>query len=664
MSTRKKTKRAESRLSQFVKSVWLFPLIVFIVLLSLTAFRINGSSVGTYDTVLYGRPDHTKIAGNPRGIRSDEWLFVTQLTIAQQQANYPRFNQNIGSGRDVSVIGDAPYKEWSTLFRPQNIAFFIIPFEYAFAFKWWLLLALVISSCYFFVLRIFKDKRLFAAVFSTAAGLSPFIFWWYQTATLAPIFYGFFIALVGIRIINREPIPLLKRHPLYFSLGLYALILAYLLVSFALILYPPFQIPIILTVAAFLLGYLLEHRSSKKIFTPLLFKTIAVFAVSALLAIGVIFTFVQTRSGVIDAIQNTVYPGSRKVEGGGLPVVQLFNTYLQPQLQRQSKAAHYYNNQSEASNFILFAPLLVVLGFILLFVDYRRNKRLRWTLLGVQLVVCLFLANLLTPILQPLYNLLLLSMVPHLRLMIGLGFAGVIQLLLISRLVYDIKFSDRKVTIYAAIYSCFALAVVAWAGHTIREQYPLFINNFWLIAGFGLLFTAALFCFISRRALVGAILLLILSAGSVFYVHPLNIGLDPLYKNRLFSTIDSVSKPGDTWITLDDIYIENFIVMSNRDSLSGIQLYPDVSFWRQVNGAQSDYIYNRYAHIFFNSDPAFTDTIKLIQFDTFQIKFQCSDFIKTHADFVLSEHPISYDCTQLVTTVKYPAVTYFIYKIN
>src|SRR3989338_3714433 len=158
------------------KSVWLFPAILTVVLLGLTAFRISGSSIGIYHEIFYGKQanDPNLLYGDPQPIRSDEWLVNTQLILAQDANDYQNINENIGTSRDMSFNIDVPAKDWSAPFKPQNLVFFVLPFEYAFAFKWWVILYLLILAAYFFTLRLFPGKRLLAALAALGFGFSPF----------------------------------------------------------------------------------------------------------------------------------------------------------------------------------------------------------------------------------------------------------------------------------------------------------------------------------------------------------------------------------------------------------------------------------------------------------------------------------------------------------
>jgi hypothetical protein len=653
-----------SFIRRLANSVWLFPSILLLILIILTSLRISGSSIGIYNTSFYGgAKDSNLLLNGPESIRSDEWLVTTQLTIAQHAAGYPRVNPNIDSGRDMSVVGDAPYKDWSSVFKPQNLAFFILPFENAFAFKWWLLLYLVIASCYFFTLRILPGKKLFATIFSTAVGLSPFLFWWYQTGTLACIFYGFFILILVMRVINEEKVRFLENLRLRYSYLAYVIGLAYLVSCFALILYPPFQIPVAIATAFLGTGlFLAAYGSRKKLVSRDSLVKLAILLSGVVVALVIVFAFFHTRENVVNAITNTVYPGKRTVQTEGNSGYEILSTFLQPQLQRISRAAHYFTNQSEASNFVLLLPFLFIPGCFFLYKEYAQTRRINWPLLSVQLCILLFLAYLFVPVLSPLYKLFGLNKVANVRLFIGLGFAGVIQLLLIVKSLENLKTPAKKLNAWAGLYTMVCAIVLACISLYARTKYPEFIHSPLLIGFFGLFFCALIFCFLSRRSLLGALLLFLFSAGCVYKIHPLYRGMGPIYDSAVIQAIDNVSMPDDSWAALDSLYYENFPAIANRDSLSGVKPYPDVAFWRKVAGAKDDYYYNRYAHVIFNE--GIKSDFVLGSPDSFQVRFACTAFIEKNLDYALSTHPLDLPCIREVKEVHYPALTFYIYKVD
>jgi len=649
--------------TRFLRSVWFFPFCLLFILIVFTSLKISGSSVGAYHDVFYGgeAKDPNLLYGHPRPIRSDEWLYMTQMTIAQKEAGYPKVNPNVNTGRDMSLITDVPYKEWSVLFKPQNLAFFILPFEYAFAFKWWLLLYLLVVSCYFFILKLLPGKKLHAALISIGFGCSPFVFWWYQTVTIAPLFYGFFILIVFMRILRQEAIPFI--HKKWATNVLHILALAYLLVSFALVLYPPFQIPVAIGGLFFAAGYMLNDWQEKKAVKSL-FPRLYWVAAALLITLFIGAIFVKTRSEPIRRINHTVYPGSRIIDSGSLEPLRVFDSFVMPVLQSKGRAAHFFANQSEASNFILLLPYLFIPGFVVLYLDYRKRKRLDWILLSTQICGLVFLARVLIDFGDPLYKLLLLHKVPNERLIIGFGFVGILQLILLFRILLTLKIGRKAWNIFAAGYGTLALAVLVLMSRVINRDYPGFLHGtlIWLLLP--LFFGAIIYSFLFRRWLLFCVLFCCFSIASVFRVNPLYKGMGVLGENAIEEKMASISGENDRWGVADDLVFENFPLLADRRSVTGIQIYPDVDFWRKVEGAAGDTIYNRYAHSVFNSNQTSTDLIRLSQEDTFQVKLTCGTFLQSEVDYILATIPVDVGCLHETARITYPRVTLVMYKVD
>ncbi len=651
-------KKSESKLITRITTAWVFPLLLLIPLVFFTITKISGTSVGIYHQLLYGpeQKNPSLVLGEPRPIRSDEWLFVTQMTIAQSKEGFPKVNQNINSGRDMSLITDVPYKEWSTIFKPQNLAYFIMPLENAFAFKWWLLLYLLIVSSYFFVLRLFPKQYFLSALFASGFALSPFVFWWYQTATIAPLFYGFFMLLLGVRIINRERIGSLSKQA---SNIVHLSLLTYVLVCFALILYPPFQIPVALVVLAFFAGYLLQNHSKDK---KALLKSAGLLAIPLVISSILVGIFLFTRHDAVSSIQDTVYPGKRLVKSGGIKPFQLLSTEFQVQLQRKERAVNYFTNQSEASNFILLIPFLLLPGVIILWRQWKQ-RCISFVYLALHIIAVIFLARMTIPYFDPLYRLIGLASIPHERLFIGLGFVGFIQLIYTAKFVHSFPIS-KKVEGLITIYSTLVFLVLIYAGRYLKHTYPKYISSTVAIVFLSLVMTSIVYLLLRKKTLLAAVVFSTLSLVSVALIHPLYKGLGPIYNSSLTKKIEASSNNMGSWAVVDDIQFENLALVSGEDSLTGIQIYPDLGLWRQIGGTQYDTIYNRYAHTIFNSDPGFSDPIRLIQFDSFQIKFACDDFVQRNVQYVVATHALIYPCTTQIDQVNFPAKQFFIYKIS
>jgi hypothetical protein len=647
-----------------VTSIWAFPVILLFVFLILTTLRISGTSVGVYPKMLYGQEvkDPDLLYGTPRTIRSDEWLGTTQIIVSQSKEGYPRISKNLGTGRDLILTTEIPFRHWTLAFKPHMWSFFVMPLEYAFAFKWWLLSYAVIVSCYLFVMRIFSNKKLFSIIFSLAIGLSPFLLWWYQSASSLAIALGFLIVVMGMRIIDRSKVRFVnsERLALLLQIGL----LAYLLTCFGLLLYPPFLIPIALVTIFYLVGYALQKNASDKLSTNIKKSMAAMSPLFISAGIAMVFglLYVATSREIIETLTNTLYPGARVVSSGDLRILNVLDAFLMPQLQRES-GVHLPSNQSEASNFILLMPFLLLPGIALLIYEYRKLKKIDWILLLLTLCSLIFLARAFIPVGDPLYKLLLLHKVPNIRLVIGIGFVGIFYTVYLVKKLEELKANKKLLALLAGTYGLACFITLLWMGFFVVEHYPLFIRSRRLIIALAISFVSIIVLFLAKRRMIAVSLLLAFSIISSYQINPLYKGLGFVKNGELVRRISEVSNPNDRWVVVDNIQYDSFPINADRPTLSGAQLYPDIEFWRKAGGTQYDDMYNREGHIVYSSDPDIEGPFRLVQKNYLQVKFTCSDFIKDTVNFALATHPLELQCISLADTVSYPNTTFYLYKV-
>jgi hypothetical protein len=610
-----------------MKSIWLFPGIITLILVVLVSLQISGSSIGIYHQLLYGADvkDSSLLENEPQSVRSDEWLVTTQLTIAQKEAGYPDINPYFNNGRDMSLVTDVPYLDWSQIFKVQNLAFFIMPFGFAFAFKWWILVYLLLISAYFFVLKILPKKTGLAMGAALLVGCSPFVFWWYQTITIAPLFYGFLILILGMNIIDDKKVKVFKKEAPHYAVNITRILaMAYLLISFGLVLYPPFQIPVAIVVSAFLLGYLINKflAGGKKIKSIKLPLTILV--ASALLTGAIIGIFIATRHDAFSTINSTAYPGKRVVVSGGFSVTRSLTTYLQPLLQNTKLDPFYLQNKSEASNFILlpFFFILPVIGLIVWLIVKKR--RIEWVLILLVTAALLFCAHLFLGFTTPLTKVDFLYLVPKERLIIGLGFVSIPLVFYAIRISREEKIVlSRKLLIVMSIYTLGYLAVSIIAGYKTMQQYPEFITNHRTIIILASIVSIGMFLILINKAKWGLLILCAFSIYAVHAVQPLYSGVGQFSDNQIIQTIKSLSNKNQVWAS-NSLLFENFPQIADRQSVTGLSFYPNNAFWKTYEPGASSTIYNRYAHvdINFTSNP-----IQLVQADTFTVSATCDQKI-------------------------------------
>ncbi len=654
-----------TRLRTVASGVWAFPAVLTLLLIVLTLLKISGSSIGIYNQYFTGSPKSPAlIAGQPRAIRSDEWVVNTQMTIAQKNTGFARINHNIGKGEDMSVILDVPYKEWSEIFRPQNWSFFVMPFDNAFAFKWWVMGYLLMLSCYFFVLSLCPGKKVIAASLSVALFFSAFVQWWYQYITLGPLYYSLFMGILVIKFLK-------EKRQLQKLLLLAAL--SYVLVCFALVIYPPFQIPCAIAIGSFLVGNALQQRGLRP--SKDWWHRIFLLGASALAAVLIVGLFLATRLSVIQTINQTAYPGQRIVQSGGYNLPHFLAGNLGIQFENDNKAAAYVipnnsiSNQSEASGFILLVPFLFLPSLWIIYHDYRKKIPSDWALITTNLALLTMLGWLFIPHLTLLGKILILDKVPLNRLIIGIGLINLIIIVLVMRRLFNQKKQlIPPLTLAAYIVAIFILQLAI--GLHAQHVFPGFIKIHKVVALALPIPIVVLLLFKQRFnfAMLGLAAFAVVTSASV---NPLYRGTAVLSANPLVASIKNIASTNNgRWIT-DVGTLENVNIMSGVPSLSGVYDYPQLNLWKPLDPTGSQqYLYNRYAHVNFVLDrnTAVSAPSKLILpvADHLGVLTEpCGPFLK-QADvrFIVTEVPIVDSCASLQQSIKFPAHNFLIYRIN
>ncbi|HEV7454722.1 MAG TPA: hypothetical protein VGO07_05685 [Candidatus Saccharimonadales bacterium] len=658
----KVTDRVASAGKRLYRSIWFFPVVLAAPLIILTLLQISGTSMGLYHQTFYGNTrDPALILNAPRPIRSDEWTINSQMIIAQKADGYARINQNTGNGQDMSLIVDVPYKEWSTLFKPHDLGFFFLPFDTAFALRWWIMGYLLIVSCYFFVLAMLPRKRLLASIIGMALFFSPFVQWWYLPGTMGTICYSLFAATILIKIINEGR---RKRNLLWGAA------LAYVIACFALLLYPPFQIPCALVLTAFGLGYLIEKLWGAP--RAVIVEKLGIVAGAVIVAGIVALLFVVTRQSVINTVSNTAYPGKRNVASGGYNAEHLLSSHLSYQLQSDTKAATYIvpgtsiANQSEDSNFILLVPFLLIPGIVLLVRQYIKNRKIDWPLLALSTLFVVFLVRLFVPHTDLFFKPLFLQLVPQNRLIIGLGLLSFIYTVLIIRNLARLKrFPAPAYTIY--LYVLLIFAVNVWLGLYARDHFPGFIHTTkaWL---FALPVPIIIYLLLIRRATLAMLALLLFSVFCTATVNPLYHGTSIITDTPLSHAIRDIARKNDgVWVS-ETSYLQNFPIMNGAHSLTGVYTYPQLDLWAD-SGAPKD-TYNRYAHtnVVLDRDTSkdVPTSLLLAAGDNFGLITEpCSAFLLKHdVHYAIAELPLNDSCAHLLKTVTYPTRAFYIYRLH
>jgi len=641
--------------------IWFFPAVLFLIVLVLGALQISGSSIGIYHEILYGEnvKDENLLFNKPRAVRSDEWLVTTQLSLAQTQTGFAPVNENVGNGIDVSLLVDAPTTDLGQLFKPQNFGFFVAPPEVAFSLKWWLLAYLLVISVYFFVLALLPKRKMLAVLLSLAFLASPFIAWWYQYITVAPIYYALFGIVVVMKMLQASTI---KKSVLW------ALLLAYIATSFALVLYPPFQIPTALFAVAFLAGHIIDSRSliRKNIKPTLIGAGVAIIVAGIFTAVCLV-----PKLPIIETIANTAYPGNRITESGGFNPLLFMSSDTSPLAQSNSRAGAFtwLPNQSEGSNFLLvFLFLIPLLTFFV--IKYRKVIPNFWTIIALVSLTAVFVAWLFIPGIDLLGKVTFLNRVPHERLLIGFGLINLLAIILFVKVYEQQKF--KLVRYIPALYAGLILIIYVILNLYLAKTFPGFMGERWALV-LAVPYSLIIYLVLKHKFNLAAALFLTFSIASVIFIHPVYVGMGILRDSELSNAIRQVDDGSSKRWVSDSLQLENFTAFNGMPSLSGVYVYPDTNIWKNDFPSSDVDKFNRYAHVHFRFDRNPNEQIEpaLVQPSPDQLIptiEPCDEFLqKNNVGYILTTETFTDEqaaCAELVKYVPLPRANIYIYKLS
>jgi hypothetical protein len=569
-------------LEQIRRWRWLILLLLFCVCV---AFKLNGSSVGAWDSVLHDtrpRPPGLLLF-KPQPIRSDEWQLWTPAALSQarQTPPFPIENFSLGPGR-APLLFNLPVAYYTTFFRPQLWGFFILDFERGFSFCWCCKVFGLLLTCAWLLRQIGVRSRSIV-VLGTLWMFLP-LQWWFSSPTMLPEMTACWAICTGcvIQMFTqasrwRTAVAVVA----FFFFG----------VNFVLCLYPPGQVALLYVTAAVVTGVLFEQRRAGK---TLYLKRGAIFVCAAALAI--ILTLVPfwiDMYPTVELVSQTVYPGARRSSGGRFSMFQLF-AGLVSFFQTEKAFPKIYPNMCEAHHPL---PLWPVVIFAVIVARCRRRIEISplFITLGI-LVVCLALYCVF-PFPGWLSRATLLSFVPEYRVVIAIGFANVFLTCLFLDRYRDRILTKRGAIVATAVVGA-TIAALLW---TASLRMPGLFPDLQQI-GFAFAATLviiALFFLETRRFWFRAVLLTLLVVTDI-WVNPVMSGLAPLMDSEAFKEIAKIRDrdPGAKWIFYYNLELPELVRATGAKIINGTKIVPDLEFLHRLDPPrQANFIYNRYAHI-------------------------------------------------------------------
>jgi hypothetical protein len=682
-------------------AMWAFPIVVVLGALILTALQISGSSIAALGPNPAGDPG--MLLGHARGIRSDEWLLTSPEVIGNVRRGLP---DTIWVGLTHTFLPASglgvPSWHWSEIFHPSDWGFFFLPIEAAFAWRWWVPLLAGLLGGYALLVQLTR-RPLISGALAAVLALSPYSAWW----SSSPSAIAGYLAATGACLVYA-----MRRRGLL-AAAAWGLAAGFFATAAGLIMYPPWLVSVGLVILAVIVGVALDRRVGWLRFAAASGAGLAVF-VPAMLE--------WTREALpsVSALAGTIYPGNRVSQAGGGSLRWLFDAPASlwwsgfPGSHRAlgvtghevaANGTLLYTNVSEASTTWLPLPLVVVALVACLLSgrallarttasatarttasatgsagpsgsgpDASTGNRAeptpgpwRWTPALVAGVMALLLAWALLPLPSWVGTITLLNRVPGYRTPLALGLAAVLLLAIGATAVER----ARPGVWFVALVALGGLATAAtmiWATRSLPWSggHPSLRNVVVLggLAGLGF----ALLLLGRRLGVAGAVLIGVLAVAVYAPVNPVFRGLGPLDRDPLVQALRPYVTPGHpptAAVYGTDTRLNSLVVSTGMESLTGLTVYPDRTFWQRIDPGQESLWnnYNKYAWV---SDPTvdhpviqpWSGTQRILRIDP------CAASTRSLGiDFSVSPAPLDGSaCLHLVTTVERSAGAVYVYR--
>ena len=614
----------------------MFPAAVVVVVMTFTAFGVSGSSspllatdAGSGDSVVFGLP---------RSIRSDEWIVHTPMVISQVENNLPRYG-DVGVGsHDMSILSDLPVLDWTIVFHPNHWAYLILPIDNAYAFDWWSLAAILLLGTYCFLFLITGSLRwsIIGALFLYG---SPYFHWWYTSSAFTSLgWMTFAVSCMLIAVTSSW-----RRRLVFAGLASYSL------VCFALVIYPPWQIPGAIAVASVGCGALWTRWRTDSASLRSVLTTGVVMAVLTLVPLGV---FVATRQPAMNAIAHTVYPGARVIAGGSLPWTHLFTGWfgLNYLTNGAGMRGALFPNESEASSFLfLGVMLLFALPLVWRFVA-PLGDRLRAVMIATISVMMLFFTHIFVGLPKIVARMTLLSVVPEQRTLMGLGFASMVLVVVVGVSLERFEIPRLNRWFATAVLVVVSAVCVSGLAQDFRSVNAAAGSRLIAIAVIAAVASAALYFW---RPLVSVGVLALFGLMVSVPVNPLVSGISQARDALVVTTVRTISSAsnGDGAWVADTYPLASLLTTAGVRNLSGVNLYPNVAAWEIIDPSHTyENAWNRYSQAVWSFDTNLKAAeVALPQADMVEVKINPCDPVldKFNLRHIVTETRVAAPCLRL-----------------
>ena len=573
--------------------LWLPPLAAVVLAGVLGILGVSGSSIGVYDD---DWPDRGRVdgllLGDPRPIRSDEWLVRTPWVVAKAERGFPDELPG-GVGRHDLSLTDVPGRPWEVLVRPTHAPYYLVPIDRAFAVEWWAVFAVLFCGVFALVATLTRRPGV-AAITGLLVGFSPAVQWWTNPTPFTTIGYGTGAAALLIA----------AAHAVSWRKRVVASILAgWAAAAFGATLYPPWQVGVAIVVLPLVGAAIVSCWQAEASSREALRRVCGVVVPGAAVCVTLFGAFVLANWSTMTAVSETVYPGGRSSEsGGGVSLVHLLSAPFDYAAERPTTNVVNGTNQSEnASGLALGLP--VALAAYGLAVARRLRLPEALPMLCVLGSSAVLLAWMLLPVPDAVASLTPLGRAQSQRFLLPFALAGALAAAFSTIALRPAGEPLPRLVRWTSV-GAFAAAVL-WAGDNYRVEGVALVMTTATIVAVPIVAGVALL--LGRRPAAGLVVLAAFTAVQAVNINPLQRGLGPIAENSLADVAASITaRDGDGGWAVFELgdTVKGTLIAAGVDVVSGVSFYPDRTAWEALDPAgEYEDQWNRYARLTFTAAP-------------------------------------------------------------
>ena len=646
----------EFQLIRFDVKTWAFIGICLALYFIFVALKWHNSSIGVWNTFANdgGDPKRGIIAGTPRPIRSDEWKVTSSFILSQYEKGFPLENKAFGPGKTPLAFGQ-PTDHILSKVKPAYWGYYFLDIERAFSWHWNFKLFPFLIACFLLLMLFTGNHFVLSVAGSVWLLLSSAIQWWSINTEMFT--YGC-LSIIGFLYILFGDRP----HRVVAG-GVVLMLAAY---SYAMVLYPAYQVPFAYAMLAMIIGFTLAYRRNLiNGYKQLLVWRVLVLCAS-LAGLGfLLYLFYDQAKETIEMVTNTVYPGKRSEIGGDFDFAKMFidNFSL---LLNENKIPPGFLNICELSSYLM----LSLIPSLILIVEWIKKKKTDPVLAAILTFQVFILIWMLAGFPGFAAKWSLLSTSPSELSFFIFGFINVVfTLLFITRQRVSILPDTRiaKIGSFVAIFSLIFLI-----HYLLNRQVSSFFSSGQVFFA-TLLFTCLTWLLLHYHhgKIFQYLFLLLLFVVLIpnLRINPLSHGLSSYYENAIFKmTADIQSKdPEARWVVFNQIITPDFLKATGVNCFNGVKFVPPLEDLHILDPAMKyESVYNRYAHIACNTF-IIHDSIDFIlnQQDMYTLRVDpCSPRLVQlglkYFMFTYAPNPIEVGCMTPVASV----ANKYIYKRN